>query len=102
MKFYPGLLVIISLFLIGCEKENNTKNEEEHFRFDAEILLYEPSYGVLDLNPIVKNFTYQVTNGDAGENIELPKANYETMLKDLKHKNGFAMAVYEFSVEYTI
>ena len=34
------------------------KNEEEHFRYDAEVLLYEPSYGVLDLNPIVKNFTY--------------------------------------------
>ena len=74
------------------------KNEEEHFRYDAEILLYEPSYGVLDLNPVVKNFTYQVTKGQAGENIALPKANYEAMLKDLKQKNGFVMAVYEFSV----
>ena len=74
------------------------KYEEEHFRYDAEILLYEPSYGVLDLNPIVKNFTYQVTNGEAGENIALPKANYEAMLKDIKQKNGFVMAVYEFSV----
>ncbi|MBT8270801.1 MAG: hypothetical protein KJO25_02025 [Bacteroidia bacterium] len=74
------------------------KNEEAHFRYDAEILLYEPSYGVLDLNPIVKNFTYQVTEGQAGENIELPRANYEAMLKDLKQKNGFVMAVYEFSV----
>jgi hypothetical protein len=74
------------------------KNEEEHFRYDAEILLYEPSYGVLDLNPIVKNFTYQVSDGQAGENVTLPKANYEAMLKDLKQKNGFVMAVYEFSV----
>ncbi|MBT8282423.1 MAG: hypothetical protein KJO86_01690 [Muriicola sp.] len=74
------------------------KNEEEHFRYDAEVLLYEPSYSVLDLNPIVKNFTYQVTEGKAGENIALPRANYETMLKDLKQKNGFVMAVYEFSV----
>lgn len=74
------------------------KNEEEHFRFDAEILLYEPSYAVLDLNPIVKNFTFQVTNGQAGENVELPRANYEAMLQDLRQKNGFVMAVYEFSV----
>lgn len=74
------------------------KNEEEHFRYDAEILLYEPSYGVLDLNPVVKNFTYQVTNGQAGENVALPRSNYEAMLKDLKQKNGFVMAVYEFSV----
>jgi len=74
------------------------KNEEAHFRYDAEVLLYEPSYGVLDLNPIVKNFTYQVTKGQAGENIKLPRENYETMLKDIKQKNGFVMAVYEFSV----
>ncbi|MBT8300634.1 MAG: hypothetical protein KJO63_04840 [Maribacter sp.] len=74
------------------------KNEEAHFRYDAEVLLYEPSYSVLDLNPIVKNFTYRVTNGQAGEDVELPRANYENMLKDLNQKNGFVMAVYEFTV----
>ena len=86
-----GLLNLQSLF-------KKLKNEEEHFRYDAEILLYEPSYAVLDLNPIVKNFTYQVSNGQAGENIELSRKNYETLLKDIKQKNGFVMAVYEFSV----
>lgn len=86
-----GLLDLESLY-------KKLKNEEAHFRYDAEILLYEPSYGILDLNPIVKNFTYQVSNGQAGENIELPRANYEAMLKDIKQKNGFVMAVYEFSV----
>ena len=86
-----GLLNLQSLY-------KKLKNEEEHFRFDAEVLLYEPSYGVLDLNPVVKNFTYQVTGGQAGENVALPRANYEAMLKDLKQKNGFVMAVYEFSV----
>ena len=30
--------------------------------------------------------------------MELPRENYEAMLKDLKQKNGFVMAVYEFSV----
>jgi hypothetical protein len=86
-----GLLNLQSLY-------KKLKNEEEHFRYDAEVLLYEPSYAVLDLNPIVKNFTYQVSKGQAGENITLPKANYEAMLKDIKQKNGFVMAVYEFSV----
>ena len=86
-----GLLNLQSLY-------KKLKNEEEHFRYDAEILLYEPSYAVLDLNPIVKNFTYQVSEGQAGENIALPRANYEAMLKDIKQKNGFVMAVYEFSV----
>ncbi|MFT4662352.1 MAG: hypothetical protein ACI8XB_002642 [Patiriisocius sp.] len=86
-----GLLNLQSLY-------KKLKNEEEHFRYDAEILLYEPSYAVLDLNPIVKNFTYQVSNGQAGENIELSRTNYEVLLKDIKQKNGFVMAVYEFSV----
>lgn len=86
-----GLLNLQSLY-------QKLKNEEAHFRYDAEVLLYEPSYGVLDLNPIVKNFTYQVTGGQAGENVALPRANYEAMLQDIKQKNGFVMAVYEFSV----
>ena len=72
------------------------KYEEEHFRYDSEVMLYEPSYGILDINKLVKNFTYQVTNGQEGEHVELPKANFEALLKNLKHKNGFAMATYEF------
>jgi Family of unknown function (DUF6090) len=74
------------------------KYEEEHFRYDSEVLLYNPSYGVLDLNPLVKNYTYQMSNGQAGENIEPPRANFEVMLNDVRQKNGFVMAVYEFSV----
>jgi len=89
-----GLLNLQALY-------NKLKNEEAHFRYDAEILLYEPSYSVLDLNPIVKNFTYQVSNGQAGENVALPRENYENMLKDIKQKNGFVMAVYEFMVMNT-
>lgn len=72
------------------------KYEEEHFRYDSEVMLYEPSYGILDINAIVKNFTYQVTNGQVGEHFELPMSNFTELLKDLKHKNGFAMATYEF------
>lgn len=74
------------------------KYEEEHFRYDAEVLLYNPSYGMLDLNPLVKNYTYQMSNGQAGENIEPPRANFEAMLNDVRQKNGFVMAVYEFGV----
>lgn len=32
----------------------------------------------------------------AGEHVELPDSNYKTLLKDLKQKNGFAMATNEF------
>ena len=98
-----------NLALISNESIKNTllnieslykklKYEEEHFRYDAEKMLYEPSYKILDLNPVVKQYTYQVSNGQAGEDVDLPRANYELMLKDLEQKNGFVMAVYEFSV----
>jgi len=77
---------------------NKLKNEEEHYRYDTELLLYEPAYGMLDMNDLIKSFTYQASNGQAGENVTLSMANYEAMLKDIKHKNGFVMAVYELSV----
>ncbi|PLX11785.1 MAG: hypothetical protein C0598_07330 [Marinilabiliales bacterium] len=74
------------------------KNEEAHFRYDTELLLYEPAYDMIDMNDLIKNFTYQVSNGQAGEDVQLNRGDYESILKNLKHKNGFVMAVYEFSV----
>ncbi|MCA0133793.1 DUF6090 family protein [Winogradskyella alexanderae] len=74
------------------------KSEEEHFRYDAEIMLYEPSYKMMDMNPIVQNYMYYVSEGAVGENRDLPKVEFEAMLKDTQQKNGFVMAVYEFTV----
>jgi hypothetical protein len=74
------------------------KAEEEHFRYDTEILLYEPLYNLMDLNPMVKNYTYRASNGQAGENIELSKTEFDSFLKDKKIKNGFVMTVLEFTV----
>ncbi len=72
------------------------KDGEAHFRYDAEVLLYEPSYGMVDLNYALKSLTYKMSNGQAGEDVEFPREQYELMLKDLKQKNGFVMAVWEF------
>ncbi|PVW16492.1 DUF6090 family protein [Marixanthomonas spongiae] len=74
------------------------KGEEEHYRFDTELLLYEPSFRILDINPVTKKYLYDSSNGQAGEDLELPRKDFETLLKDIKHKNGFVMAVYEFTV----
>lgn len=73
------------------------KDEESHFRYDSETLLYNPYFERVDTNPIVKNFTYQVTGGQAGERITLTRAHFENMLNDVKQKNGFVMAVYELT-----
>lgn len=74
------------------------KGEEEHYRFDTEQLLYEPSFRMLDLNPITKKYMYDLSNGQAGEDLELPREDFEILLQDIPHKNGFVMAVYEFTV----
>lgn len=74
------------------------KDEEAHFRYDAEIMLYEPSFDMMDMNPIVQNYMYYMSKGATGENRDLPKEEFDAMLKDTKQKNGFVMAVYEFSV----
>lgn len=34
------------------------KYEEEHFRYDSEVMLYEPAYGIIDINAQIKNFIY--------------------------------------------
>lgn len=73
------------------------KAEEDHFRYDTEILLYEPLYSLMDLNPLVKNYAYRLSNGQAGENLELSKKQFEAFLKNTKIKNGFVMAVLEFT-----
>lgn len=85
-----GLLNLETLY-------NKLKYEEEHFRYDSEVMLYEPSYGIVDINSIVKNFTYQITQGQQGENVKLSTEDFKELLKNRKHKNGFAMATYEFS-----
>ena len=73
------------------------KDGEAHFRYDSEILLYEPSYNMMDMNPIVQNYMYYTSKGAVGENRELSKKEFQNMLKDTKQKNGFVMAIYQFS-----
>ncbi len=73
------------------------KDEESHFRFDSEQLLFNPYFEKIDTSPLVQNFTYQVTNGQEGIRAPLSRENFDPMLNDIKQKNGFVMATYEFS-----
>ena len=74
------------------------KSEEDHFRFDAEILIYKPIYELMDLNPMVMNYTFQVSNGQAGKDMALTRRYYKEFLKSVKIKNGFIMTVLEFGI----
>ncbi|MBU1094961.1 MAG: hypothetical protein KKB34_00655 [Bacteroidetes bacterium] len=50
----------------------------------------------MDLTPLVDNFAYTVSNGQAGKNVTLSEENYKDYLKSSLIKNGFLMAVLEF------
>lgn len=74
------------------------KAEEDHFRFDAETLLYKPAYRIMDINPAVANYAFQLSQGQAGADLPLNAEIYARLMNDLEHKNGFVMVVYEFGV----
>tara|TARA_R110000868_G_scaffold44318_2_gene148159 strand:+ start:4884 stop:5651 length:768 start_codon:yes stop_codon:yes gene_type:complete len=74
------------------------KAEEDHFRFDTENLIYQPLYALMDLNPLVNNYAYRVSNGQSGKNTPLSKVRFDEFLKNSKLKNGFVMAVMEFDI----
>ncbi len=72
------------------------KGEEDHFRFDAETLLYRPLYESMDLNPIVLDFAYRVSQGQAGKEGGLTAQSFAGYLKNRQLKNGFVMTILEF------
>jgi hypothetical protein len=72
------------------------KYNEDHYRFDAEKTLYEPGYAMQDIDVMVKNYIYQLSNGAQGEAGMLNEEVFGPMLQDRKQKNGFAFAVLEF------
>ncbi len=74
------------------------KSEEDHFRFDAETLLYIPLYESMDLNPIVLDATYLASNGQAGKDGLLTAQSFEGYLKNRLLKNGFVMTTLEFQI----
>ena len=71
------------------------KSEEDHYRFDTEKLIYEPLYEMMDLNPLVQNYVFQESKGQAGKDVVLTSQYFEAYLKNTKLKNGFVMTILE-------
>jgi hypothetical protein len=74
------------------------KAEEGHFRYDSEVTLFEPAYRTQDTNKLLQNFLYRATNGQQGRGSKIKSEDLKPMLSDLKQKNGFVMAGFEFGV----
>lgn len=92
---YSGNLSLISsdkiksslLKLESAYKEN--KAEEDHLRFDSEELLFKPIYENVDLHPMLRAV--------GGEADALSPDHFEIYKTDPRYKNGFLMAILEFT-----
>jgi hypothetical protein len=73
------------------------KFTEDHFRYDTEITLYEPSYEMTDIYTLSNNYFYQKSGGKKGAKGNLNDDNFREILKDQKQKNGFAFAAMYFT-----
>ena len=73
------------------------KSEEDHFRFDTETLIYKPLYEIMDLNPLVNDFEYRMSDGKSGKDMGLSAEFFSDYLNNTMLKNGFAMTVLEFT-----
>ena len=69
------------------------KSDEDHMRFDFEGYMYDPLFINADVNPMQQNFVYRLTAGAAGERAPLSRDEIEGLLRNVKFKNGFAMAI---------
>jgi hypothetical protein len=72
------------------------KSEEEHYRYDMETTIYEPLYEKMDVQALINNFGYRVSNGQAGKNTTLTKEMFEEFINSIKLKNGFAFTIIEY------
>lgn len=104
---YQELINSGNLALISNDSIKNTllniellykkiKSEEEHYRFDAEKTFYEAQYKFVDIGVLVDNYTYQATNGQAGENIDVPDKMLDEIYNSIELKNGFSLSILEY------
>lgn len=88
----------IKTLLFNMESQYKVnKAEEDHFRFDTEVLIYQPLYELLDLKLMVESVGMQVGRQPLILR-PLPASLFNNYLKNIKLKNGFTSAVFEFTV----
>lgn len=93
---YSGNLALISndtikeLLLRLESLYKQLKAEEDHFRYDSEVLIYEPVYNAVDHQLILQDHY--------GKEVNLSYETFREFFKDIRIKNGFVMAGLEFSI----
>lgn len=88
-KIKDGLLDIEAMY-------RKLKGEEDHFRFDSEVLLYRPLYTTTDLGPMIEEYAFRMSKGQAGRGDVLKARDFDPVLRNLEARNGFWMTILEF------
>jgi hypothetical protein len=70
------------------------KGDEDHMRFDFEGYVYAPFFDAVDIEPMSENFAYRISGGQAGSEMSLSREDVDTLLGDVRFKNGFTLVVY--------
>ena len=77
------LLILESLY-------KQAKAEEDHFRFDSEEIIFKPMYEIMDMGPML--------DLHMKKDVVLRREDYDRYFADTRVKNGFLMALIEFSM----
>ena len=70
------------------------KGDEDHMRFDFEGYVYAPFFEAVDVEAMSMNYLYMASQGQAGAELPLSRDDAETLLADIRFKNGFTLVVY--------
>ncbi|NCF74446.1 MAG: hypothetical protein GWP67_13195 [Gammaproteobacteria bacterium] len=70
------------------------KSDEDHMRFDFEGYVFTPFFDTIDLDPMTKSFVYTATGGQSGAQVPISREDVDKLLKDMRFKNGFVLAIY--------
>jgi hypothetical protein len=88
-KVKDGLLDIEAMY-------RKLKGEEDHFRFDSEVLLFRPLYATTDLGPMMQDYAFRMSKGQEGRGDALHREYFDPVLRNLEARNGFWMTILEF------
>lgn len=74
------------------------KAEEDHFRFDTEVLIYQPLYELMDMKVMVESIGMSISARQLKSQQSITPKLFEEFLKNIKLKNGFTDVVFEFPI----
>ena len=85
----------IKTLLLNLEAAyQNIQFVEDHMYSDFKENIYHFYFGHTDINTHLKNYLFQITDGQAGENLKLSRTDIDVILENQRFKNGFVLSIF--------